>query len=93
MIFVAELAFARGTIEEDLLNLHRSTLSAVGLPISLTAVEGANNWSSLYAAMALDKKSRGSEIRFVTLTELGKCDRTEGVTEDELRSAYEKVLS
>ena len=43
--------------------------------------------------MALDKKSRGDSIRFVTIKEIGECDRVEGVTEAQLRVAYEKVLS
>ena len=43
--------------------------------------------------MALDKTSRGSTIRFVVLNEIGNCGHLEGVTEEQLKSAYEKVLS
>jgi 3-dehydroquinate synthase len=93
MIFIAELSFARDLISQELLNHHRSALSSLGLPTSLSGVEGRDNWSSIYSAMALDKKARGNEIRFVTLTEIGKCDRIEGVTEDELKNVYEKLLS
>lgn len=93
MVFIAELSFARGLISQEILNLHRSSLTALSLPTSLTQVQGRDNWSSIYSAMALDKKARGNEIRFVTLTELGKCERIEGVTEEELRGVYEKLLS
>lgn len=93
MVFVAELAHGQGLIDSELLARHRSVLSAAGLPIGLGNVAGASNWKSLYSAMALDKKSRGNSIRFVVLEEIGKCSRLESVTEEELRSAYEKVLA
>jgi 3-dehydroquinate synthase len=93
MIFVAELASHKGLIDDELVARHRLILSSANLPISLANVPGASNWTSLYAAMALDKKSRGSNIRFVVLNAIGNCGRLEGVTEDELKSAYEKVLA
>jgi 3-dehydroquinate synthase len=93
MVFVAELAALKGLIDDELVARHRSILSSANLPISLANVPGASNWASLYAAMALDKKSRGSNIRFVILNSIGNCGRLEGVTEDELKSAYEKVLA
>lgn len=92
MVFVAELAAEQGLIDSALLNRHREVLNGVGLPTSLANIPGATNWPSLFAAMALDKKSRGSSIRFVILNQIGDCGRLEGVTEDELKSAYEKVL-
>jgi 3-dehydroquinate synthase len=93
MVFVAELSSAQGLIGDDLVKRHREVLRTLGLPISLANIPGAGNWESLYSAMALDKKARGSSIRFVTLREIGECSRIEGVTEAELKAAYEKVLS
>jgi 3-dehydroquinate synthase len=93
MIFVAELAFARDLISEEILSEHRRILKAVGLPISLSNIAGAGNWPALYSTIALDKKSRGNSIRFVALTDIAECTRIEGVTEDELKVAYERVLS
>jgi 3-dehydroquinate synthase len=93
MVFVAELAYSLELIDEPLLNLHKEILHGVGLPISLGNTPGASNWTSLYAAMALDKKSRGDQIRFVTVPEVGRCERLESVTEEQLKVAYEKVLS
>ena len=93
MVFVAELSRSLELIDDELLARHRSILSSVGLPISLANIPGASNWSALFSAMALDKKSRGSSIRFVSLTEIATCTRIESVTEEVLKSAYEKVLS
>lgn len=92
MVFVAELAKSQGLIDDGLLARHRSILNHVGLPTSLAAVDGGSNWENLYSVMALDKKSRGSDIRFVVLNDIGNCSRLQGVTEDDLKSAYEKVL-
>ena len=93
MIFVAELAHAEGLIDEALVLRHREVLSSLGLPTSLSNIAGASNWASLYAAMALDKKARGNSIRFVVLKEIGECSRLEGVSEEQLKYAYERVLS
>jgi 3-dehydroquinate synthase len=93
MIFVAELASQAGLISPEIVEQHRAVLSGIGLPISLNQVDGGSNWQALYAAMSLDKKARGNSIRFVALTEIGNCTRLEGVTEEQLKSAYERVLS
>lgn len=92
MVFAAELAAAKGLIGSDLVLQHREILQQVDLPISLGAIDGGQNWNALYAAMALDKKSRGSSIRFVAITEIGNCTRIEEVSEEDLKSAYEKIL-
>ena len=43
--------------------------------------------------MRIDKKSRGSLLRFVALDGLGKTQRIEGPEEAVLLTAYEKVCS
>lgn len=93
MIFVAELARQEGLIDDELVARHREVLATLGLPISLSNIAGAGNWESLYAAMALDKKARGNSIRFVVLNKVGECSRFESVSEEQLKSAYERVLS
>jgi len=93
MVFVAELAAEAGVMEHELVASHREILSSIGLPTSVAQVSGGANWSALFAAISLDKKARGTSIRFVILNELGNCGRLEGVTEEQLKSAYEKVLS
>lgn len=92
MVFAAELAFAADLIPIELVERHRAVLSQVGLPISLASIEGARNWESLYAAMSMDKKSRGANIRFVALNKVASCTRLENLSEVDLKSPYEKVL-
>jgi 3-dehydroquinate synthase len=93
MVFVAELAAAEGLIDSQLVERHRTLLAQVGLPINLSQIPGASQWANLYAAMALDKKARGSSIRFVVLQGLAQTSRLEDLSEEQLKSAYEKVLS
>jgi 3-dehydroquinate synthase len=93
MVFVAELSEQAGLIDQETVSLHRKVLAGIGLPTSLASVPGGNNWPALQAAMSLDKKARGSQIRFVVLNEIGNCGRLEGVTEEQLKSAYERLLA
>ncbi len=63
MVFVAELAYRTGRIDETLLARHRRVLSAAGLPITYRG----DVWESLLSTMRLDKKTRGDQLRFVVL--------------------------
>ncbi len=67
MVFAAELARRLDLIDGDLVARHREVLDLVGLP---TRYE-AGSWLDLRNAMSLDKKSRGSKLRFVLLKALG----------------------
>jgi 3-dehydroquinate synthase len=89
MIFVAELSFALGLISEEILALHKEILMNLGLPTTYKS----DSWESLLGHMRLDKKSRGSTLRFVALDGLGKTQRVEGPEEGALLAAYEKVCS
>ena len=89
MIFVAELSLALGLISEEILTSHKEILKNLGLPISYKS----SSWESLLGHMRLDKKSRGSILRFVVLDGLGKTQRVEGPEERALLAAYEKVCS
>lgn len=93
MVFIAELSHFKGLIDQELVDLHRQILSQVGLPTNLARVAGGGNWPALYAAMSLDKKARGSNIRFVALEAIGECTRIEDVSEQDLKAVYEKVLA
>ncbi len=63
MVFAAELARGLDLIDADLVARHRSVLELAGLPTSYR--EGV--WLRLRDTMSLDKKSRGSSLRFVLL--------------------------
>ena len=89
LVYAAELAHARGLIDSGVLDQHRRLLSALGLPITYQATA----WPALWPLLALDKKSRGSQLRFVVLTSLGTTKRLEDLNEGELHSAYERISS
>ncbi len=82
MVFAAELARRLDLIGPDLVERHRSVLGTAGLPTRYT--DGA--WLDLRGSMSLDKKSRGSRLRFVLLRALGvptiAADPCEGVLAD-----------
>lgn len=87
MVFVAELSHALGRLDAATLARHRSVLAAVGLPTSYDA--GA--WDELRAAMNLDKKTRGSALRFVVLDALAQAAILSAPPEDALRAAWDRV--
>ncbi|WP_168581230.1 3-dehydroquinate synthase [Gephyromycinifex aptenodytis] len=87
MVFVAELAVRAGQLSPEVLQRHRSILSAVGLPISYPP----GRWPELSAAMARDKKTRGATLRFVVLEGTGVPVRLEGPPEALLLEAYQAL--
>ena len=89
LVYVAELAAARSMISRETVELHRSVLANLGLPTTYDRAA----WTALRPILALDKKSRGSTIRFVVLTKIGSTARLEDLTSDELDAAYEKICS
>ena len=87
MAFIAHLSFESGLISQELLERHLSVLRGLELPVQYAQGE----WPELFSAMKLDKKSRGNNLRFVVITEIGKTQRLENPDEAALISAYEKV--
>jgi 3-dehydroquinate synthase len=84
-VYAAELARAAGVLDDATADRHRSAMAAVGLP---TGWAGAT-YDDLRARMAVDKKSRGSELRFVVLAGLARPRILAGPSEDALRAAYD----
>ena len=89
MVFVAELAFARGLIDATVLELHRNLLSRFYLPIAFQR----DAWQKLAPLLALDKKARGTKIRFVALDGIGATVRLDDLSSSELDAAYERISS
>ncbi|MFC4907894.1 3-dehydroquinate synthase [Actinomadura gamaensis] len=85
MVYAAELARLAG--RSDLVGRTERVLASVGLPTTYDA--GA--WDVLRAAMTIDKKSRGTTLRFVVLDGLAEPGRLEGPSEDLLAAAYRRV--
>ena len=68
MMFVAHLSHLAGRLDEDTVNRHQAILSEVGLPVTYNRA----TFGQLHDAMRIDKKSRGSKLRFIVLEQVGK---------------------
>ena len=88
MVFAAELSLARGNLDERQVDLHRSILSSLGLPVSYRG----DRWPQLFDALKRDKKVRGGIIRFVTLEDFGKPEISSSLTEEELFTTYQSII-
>ena len=84
MVFVAELARAAGLLDDAVADRHRAVLASLGLPTTYDP----DAFDDLLAAMAVDKKTRGSTLRFVVLDGLASARVLAGPSEDLLRQAY-----
>jgi 3-dehydroquinate synthase len=90
MTVAARLAKILGTLPESEANelLHRQTrlFERAGLPTSVPA--GAQE-EEIFAAMALDKKSRGASLNFILPTRLGHVERFTDVPHEAVREALQ----
>ncbi len=84
-VYAAELARAAGILDDAVADRHRSVLTRVGLPTTWTGA----SYDDLRHRMAVDKKSRGSQLRFVVLSDLGRPQILAGPREADLRAAYQ----
>lgn len=85
--YVAELAHLAGRLSESDLEIHRAVLKTIGLP---TTYPGGR-WDALYQSMLIDKKSRGSLLRFVVLDAIGAPSILEGPDPALLIAAYSSI--
>lgn len=67
MIFAAQLARHAGLLDRASADRHRELIEAMGLPTTHTAP-----LDDLLAGMRVDKKARGSQLRFVVLEDIGR---------------------
>lgn len=87
MVFAAELARLSGRLDEATADRHRKVLQSVGLPVSYRA----DAWPALLEVMKIDKKARGSLLRFVILEGLARPGRLEGPDPAVLAAAYGEI--
>jgi shikimate kinase/3-dehydroquinate synthase len=87
MVFAAELASRAGRLDDAAVARHRRILSLIGLPTTYDP----DAFDELLSIMSLDKKARGSTLRFVILTGVGKVEILSGPPEELLREAYAAV--
>jgi 3-dehydroquinate synthase len=86
-VFVAELARSAGVLDDAVADRHRSTFARVGLP---TGWAGAS-YDDLRKRMAVDKKSRGSSLRFVVLDDVARPRVLADPDEKHVRAAYDAM--
>jgi len=84
-VYVAELARRAGVLGDAVADRHASAFARVGLP---TTWAGAP-YDELRARMAVDKKSRGTHLRFVVLRGLADPMVLTDPPEEHLRAAYD----
>ena len=87
MVYAAELSRLAGRLDGKTAGRHRSVLASVGLPTAYRP----DVWPDLRAAMAVDKKARGAQLRFVILEEVGRPAVLAGPAEELLEQAYLEV--
>ena len=87
MVYAAELSRLAGRLSADVVQRHRALLRAVGLPVTYER----DAWPQLYETMQIDKKVRGSRLRFVVLDDVARPARLEGPDPALLAAAYEEV--
>ena len=86
LVFAAELGRLAGRLDDATAARHRAVLELVGLPTSYTG-----DWAKVHAAMRVDKKSRGSRLRFVVLDGLARPRMLDDPDPSLLVAAYEEV--
>jgi len=89
LVYAAALAARAGRLDKETAARHRSVLELLGLPVSYRA----QAWPDLLATMRVDKKSRGSRLRFVVLDSLGRPSILDGPSDDLLADVYREVSS
>lgn len=87
LVFAAELGRLAGRTDPALADRQRQVLQSLGLPTQYRA----DAWPQLYQTMQVDKKTRGSLLRFVVLDGLARPGRLEGPDPALLAAAYAEV--
>jgi 3-dehydroquinate synthase len=87
LVFAAELSRLAGRLDEATTARHTGVLRLLGLPTSYPA----EAWPDLLAAMRVDKKARGSVLRFVVLDGLAKPGVLADPPREMLSEAYAAV--
>jgi 3-dehydroquinate synthase len=87
MVFAASLSRLAGRLADRPAARHREILELLQLPVTYRA----DALPELLAVMALDKKTRGSRLRFVVLDDIAKASILEDPSPDLLAAAYDTV--
>ncbi len=88
LVYAAALARQAGRLDDATAARHRTVLELLGLPTSYRA----DAWAELLAAMRVDKKARGTRLRFVVLDGLAQPGRLEDPDLNLMLAAYHEVV-
>ncbi len=88
MVFAAELSMLSGKLSEKDVELHRTVLGGLGLPLAYKA----DKWDQLLMTMQKDKKSRSGSLRFVVLDGIGKPSMLHAPTPELLFTAFQAIV-
>lgn len=89
MMYAAELARLAGRLSDDVVDRHRSILTAIGLPVTYPL----GRWNTLVSVIKRDKKTRGDLLRFVILDGIAKPTILSGPDESLMFAAWQEVGS
>ncbi|MFG2057966.1 3-dehydroquinate synthase [Micromonospora sp. NPDC048930] len=87
LVYAATLARLAGRLDPATAERHRTAVAALGLPTGYRA----DAWPELLAAMRVDKKARGSRLRFVVLDGLARPAILDGPSDELLHEAYREI--
>ena len=90
-VYAAELARLAGLLPDEVAARHREAFARVGLPVSVSGAGAEAGFDDLIGAMRVDKKARGSQLRFLVLTGVAEPMILAGPDEALLRAAFEAV--
>jgi 3-dehydroquinate synthase len=86
-LFAAELAGIAGKLAGEVVERHRTVLARVGLPTTYDRT----GFDALHEVMKVDKKARGSQLRFVVLDDIASPAILAGPSEADLRAAFDRI--
>jgi 3-dehydroquinate synthase len=88
-VYAAELGRLAGRLDDATADRHRTVLDTLGLPTSYRE----DAWPKLHDAMRVDKKARGSRLRFIVLDALAKPTVLDDPDPSLLVAAYSAVAA
>jgi 3-dehydroquinate synthase len=86
LVFAAALGERTGRLDAPTARRHRDVLASLGLPVSY-----GGRFEELLATMRVDKKARGSRLRFVVLDGLARPSILDGPSDELLAEVYREV--
>jgi 3-dehydroquinate synthase len=86
LVFAAALGERSGRLDTATARRHRDVLASLGLPVTY-----GGRFEELLATMRVDKKARGSRLRFVVLDGLARPSILDGPADDLLADVYREV--